>query len=367
MICWLQMPLGGIAVKDTAIENFLADHFGMFVHWGLYSAAAGQWKGQKLLPEQHGEWIMHHLRIPLSQYRELISEFRPAADFADGWVEAARKSGARYIVMTAMHHDGFCLFRTRVNEYNAWDALGRDLVGEVAKACQRQGMKLGLYYSHTLDWSERHALGSVSVAGRPMDHGNTWDYPDAGEKDFGKFLYGKVFPQVEELLTQYGDIRLIWFDYPHNITPEQCRELYDRVKSLQPGCLVNSRIGYFPSDYYDLGDNQIPTVPMGVPAECLITLNDTWGYKQDDDHWKTSGEIIGMLVRSAASGCNLLMNVGPMADGSFTSETRDILEGRFPVGHRQMGKRSVERALPPLKLCSTGDMLPVKGMSYIYT
>lgn len=306
--------------------NFLNDHFGMFVHWGLFSVAAGVWKGQAQEPRSLGEAIMLDFRIPLAEYRKLADAFRPDPDYARNLVRAARDIGARYIVITAKHCDGFCLFKTAVNDYNAYDMIGRDLIGELAEACREEGVKLGIYYNHTLDLSEPNALGTMSLSGNPSDLGNTWDFPNDIRKDFSRFLYGKVFPQVKELLTGYGDVLLMWFDYPHNITKEQSLELYRYVRSLQPQCLVNSRIGHHIGNYYDLGDNQIPTVPMGIPQECLVTLNDTWGYKRNDHHWKSAGEIIGMIARTASCGANLLMNVGPTSDGSLPEATIHILK-----------------------------------------
>ena len=315
--------------KQMLLDLFFADHLGLFVHWGLFSVAAGVWKGQELGQYELGEGIQRSFRIPLAEYRELANQFKPKETYADDLVRAAKTAGMRYVVITAKHADGFCLFRTAVNTYNAYDTVGRDLLLELADACRRHGLKLGLYYNHTLDFSEPHSPGSITASGIKRDEpvANDWDFPDTEHKDYSLFLHKKVMPQVRELLTQYGDILLMWFDYPHNITPEQCHELYALVKSIQPDCLVNSRIGNIVSDYYDLGDNQIPTVPMDVPQECLVTLNDTWGYKKIDHNWKEPGQIIDMIARSASCGANLLVNVGPMSDGSLTPETESILGG----------------------------------------
>lgn len=314
--------------KNKLLKHFFADHLGMFVHWGLFSVSAGIWKGQQLGQYELGEGIIRTFRIPIAEYRELAKQFRPKDSWAEDLVLTARDAGMRYMVITAKHCDGFCLFRSKVNDYNAFDAIGRDLIQELAAACRRYGLKLGIYYNHTLDCSEEHAPGSISASGVRLDQPlcNDWDFPDNDHKDYKIFLHKKVMPQVRELLTQYGDIVLMWFDYPHNITPEQCHELYDLVKSIQPDCLVNSRIGNIVSDYYDLGDNQIPTVPMDVPQECLVTLNDTWGYKVSDHNWKEPGQIIDMITRSSECGANLLVNVGPMSDGSLTPETDHILQ-----------------------------------------
>jgi alpha-L-fucosidase len=315
-------------ISEQSLRRFFADHLGMFVHWGLFSVTAGVWKGQQLGQYELGEGIIRTFRIPIAEYKDLTKQFKPKDTYADDLVLAAKAAGMRYLVITAKHCDGFCLFRSKVNNYNAFDAIGRDLVQELADACRRHDLKLGLYYNHTLDCSEEHAPGSISASGVKLETPlcNDWDFPDNDRKDYKIFLHKKVMPQVRELLTQYGDILLMWFDFPHNITPEQCHDLYDLVKSIQPDCLVNSRIGNIVSDYYDLGDNQIPTIPMDVPQECLVTLNDTWGYKVTDHNWKEPGQIIDMIARSSECGANLLVNVGPMSDGSLTPETDIILQ-----------------------------------------
>ena len=141
-----------------------------------------------------------------------------------------------------------------------------------------------------------------------------------------KYLREKCFPQVQELLENYGELNIIWFDFPHDITKEQSAELRAWVKSFQPNCQINSRIAHGLCDYYSLGDNVLPTVPRGVNTECLTTLNNTWGYRSDDDNWKTPAENIDILCRCLCADSTLLMNVGPFADGTLTPETEHILE-----------------------------------------
>ncbi len=309
------------------VKKFMSDRFGLFIHWGLYSVLGGRWKDRELKQNQLGEGIMYYMQIPLEEYSKIQDAFNPLPGYAEGLVQAAKKAGMRYIIITTKHHDGFCLFKTSVNRYNAFNATGRDLIEELADACRHYGVKLGFYYSHTLDWSEKHAPGSIMLStGRASDYGNTWDFDNTEEKDFSLFLYGKVFPQVKELLTNYGDVLLMWFDFPHNITPVQSRELYDFVKSIQPACLVNSRIGNGYGDYFDMGDNQILSVPMGIPQQCLITLNDTWGFKFADNNWKKPEQIIELLIRSISCGANLLMNVGPEGSGLLKRETAEIMD-----------------------------------------
>lgn len=310
------------------IERMYDDRFGMFVHFGLYSILAGEWKGQRQIEHPLGEWIQWSLRIPNREYGALAQRFAPALDWADRLVHTAKDAGMRYIVLTSKHHDGFCLFRTAVSGYNSADLCGRDLVEELHKACRKYGLKMGLYYSHCLDWHEPDAGGQINTySNAPARNNNFWDFPErtGAPEDFAAYLRRKAFPQVEELLTRYPDLYLIWFDFPHNITMEQTEALRTLVKTLAPHCLINSRIAHGCEDYTSLGDNSIPSVPTGIPTECLVTLNDTWGYKWYDDNWKTADYMTGLLTRCIAGGTTLLLNVGPMGDGTLTPETTHIL------------------------------------------
>lgn len=309
------------------IEDFYDARFGLFIHWGLYSLLAGEWHGQRM--DDIGEWIMSYHKIPIAEYEKLAGLFNPISFDAEAIVTMAKQAGMRYLVITSKHHEGFALFHSKVDPYNVVDAtpFGRDIIAELAAACKKHGMKFGLYYSQALDWHERNAGGWDDPAYLPARRpwGNIWDFPDPAGKNFEEYFSRKVLPQVTELLTNYGDIFLLWFDTPRTISTEQSARLYNLVKSLQPGCLVNSRIGNGLGDYDSLGDNQLPTIPLTVPSESPVTLNDTWGYKYYDENWKNSRDIIGKRVRLAAKNANFLLNIGPRGDGSIPEETVRIL------------------------------------------
>lgn len=317
-----------------AFRKIMDERFGMFVHYGLYSALGGYYKGKRV--DGLGEWVQKHGKIPIAEYEKLGREgFCPKPDFAKKLVSKAKAAGMRYIVLTSKHHDGFCLFNTKYSDYNSYKFFGRDLCRELADECRRQGLQVGFYYSHTLDWYERDAGGNYfsSILARHPDkpeaararNRNYWDYLD-DNINFEKYLREKCFPQVQELLENYGELNIIWFDFPHDITKEQSTELRAWVKKFQPNCQINSRIAHGLCDYYSLGDNGLPTVPRGVNTECLTTLNNTWGYRSDDDNWKTPVENIEILCRCLTADATLLMNVGPYADGTLTPETEHILE-----------------------------------------
>lgn len=311
--------------KAVGFAKMLNDRFGMFVHYGIYSEMAGEFKGRKCTGI--GEWIQHTLEIPIAEYEEFgRKNFFTKPEFAKELVAYAKSAGIKYIVLTTKHHDGFCLFKSDYTDYSTYNFFGRDICKELADECRKQGLEVGFYYSHALDWYEKDAGGNFHCIHRRYEHHrNYWDYPD-DNIDFEKYLREKSFPQVRELLTNYGDLKLIWFDFPHDITKEQSMELRELVKSIQPNCQINSRIAHDCNDYESLGDNTLPIAPVGVNLECLVTLNNTWGYKEDDHNWKTPEENIAILCRTLCADSSLLLNVGPKGDGSLTKETIEILK-----------------------------------------
>jgi len=225
-----------------------------------------------------------------------------------------RDAGMRYMVITAKHHDGFAMYASKASPYNIVDATpyGRDPMKELAAACARRQIAFGFYYSQDQDWHEPHGRG------------NTWDFP--GERRPEIYFRGKVIPQVKELLTGYGPLALIWFDTPGLLSVEQVTELRNLVKSLQPSCLINSRIGHNRGDYLQTSDNAIPIqVLVRQKWEVPATLNDTWGYKKRDQNWKDPADLIAKLADIVSKGGNYLLNVGPTAEGIIPEASQRIL------------------------------------------
>lgn len=300
---------------DSRLDWLRSVRFGMFIHWGLYALPAGSWKGQPI--EGIGEWIMKRARIPVAEYEQLAERFDPVDFDAEAWADLAVAAGQKYVVITAKHHDGFCLFDSEVSDYDIVDATpfgrrGRDPIAELATACEARGLRLCFYYSQTQDWHH------------PGGRGNDWDF-DEETKDFDGYLRTYVEPQLTELLTNYGPIGLIWFDTPKDITVEQSRRLVDLVHELQPDCLVNGRIGNGLGDYAQAGDNRIPATAVGGEWEVPATLNDTWGFKADDENWKSVEVLVGKLVDIVSKGGNYLLNVGPTATGVIPEPSAERL------------------------------------------
>ena len=263
---------------SDAQKSFNDARFGLFLHWGLYSQAGGEWRGARFYGIS--EWMQHQLRIPMRDYSRLAEQFNPLDFDAQRWVRIAQESGIRYIVITAKHHDGFAMYDSAVSNFNivAATPFKRDPLKELTAAARAAGIKIGFYYSQTQDWHEPDAVG------------NTWDFPAEG-RDFSKYYARKAIPQIKELLTQYGPIDLIWFDTPMNISTAEAQSLYDLVKQLQPNCLVNSRLGQGLGDFQVFSDAELPTRgTASVPWEAIFTHNDSWGYRSFDSNFKSTDE-----------------------------------------------------------------------------
>lgn len=283
--------------------------FGIFIHWGLYSIPGGIWKGKEF--PFIGEWIMKRARIPVKEYEKLALEFNPINFDAERWVELVKRSGAKYLVFTAKHHDGFAMYHSKVSPYNVVEAtpFRRDPLEEIAVACNKYGVELGIYYSHDQDWHD------------PNGTGNDWDYTPDDQKHLTRYLREKAEPQIEELFTNYGPISMVWFDTPFKINQSQSRRIMSLVRKLQPECLINGRIGHELGDYVQQGDNEIPVRVQEGYWEVPATMNDTWGYKHGDNNWKSAHSLLINLVDVISKGGNYLLNIGPSADGSIPEES----------------------------------------------
>ena len=287
--------------------------FGMFIHWGLYSVAAGSWEGKPEPPGKFVEWLMSDLNIPVGQYEKLAVRFNPVRFDARRWARVARDAGMKYVVITAKHHDGFSMFATKVNHYNILDAtaFGRDPLRELAAACRESRIRFGVYYS-IMDWHD----------------------PDANAE--GKRHYtARAREQIRELIVQY-DPDILWFDgeWVPWWTQRDGRELEAFVRALKPAILINNRVGKRTPEDGDFGtpEQEVPEIaPSRQLWETCMTLNDSWGFRADDHHWKSADNVIAILTQVNAKGGNLLLNVGPDAQAEIPEESVRILTD---VGHR---------------------------------
>lgn len=298
-------------MKDTKQDWFKNAKFGLFIHWGLYSILAGEYNGIKT--KHVAEWIMNDLDIPLNEYKKLASSFNPQEFSADFIVKKAKEWGMQYLVFTTKHHDGFAMWHSKCSDYNIVDSTPykKDILQQFREACDKYDMKLGLYYSQAQDWADPN--GYVSRK-------------DNSNRNFSAYLHQKCLPQINELLTQYGEISLMWFDTPMGTTYEESQEIVNLVKSLQPNCIVSGRIGNGFGEYMTTGDNFIPRVPYKGDWEVPATLNDNWGFNKYDHNWRSPDEIIKLLAKINSRGGNYLLNIGPDSNGHIPDASIHILD-----------------------------------------
>jgi alpha-L-fucosidase len=310
---------------DARMQWWRDARFGLFIHWGLYSVPAGEWKGET----NHAEWIRTTAQIPIKEYEKFVPQFNPVKFNADEWVRMAKEAGMKYIVITSKHHDGFCLFDSKETDFDVMSTpFKRDIMKELSDACHKQGMTICWYHS-IMDWHHPDYLPR-----------REWekDRPTEGAS-FDRYVqYMKA--ELKELLTHHGPIGVLWFDGEWESTwnQERGRDLYNYVRSLQPNIIINNRVGAgrsgmegFTTDGAfgaDFGtpEQQIPATGLpGVDWETCMTMNDHWGYNKNDHHWKSAEELLHNLADIASKGGNFLLNIGPTAEGVFPPESIDRL------------------------------------------
>ena len=286
------------------IQWFKDAKFGMFIHWGLYSKLGGVWKGKRYYGS--GEWIMNQAKIPAADYAAVANEFNPVKFNADEWAQLAKDAGIKYMVITAKHHEGFAMYNSAASDFNIVKAtpFKKDPMKLLSEAARKRNIQFGFYYSQFIDWHE------------PNGGKNTWDF-DETKKDYQRYYREKAYPQLRELLSNYGPLGLVWFDMPGGLTKAQTKLLVDSMHMLQPNSLFSSRVGQGLGDYRDFGDSEMPPVPVAGAWESIYTHNDSWGYITHDMNFKSSTEIIQLLASVASKGGNLMLNVGPDGEGNI--------------------------------------------------
>lgn len=306
-----------------ARQEFQESKFGIFLHWGIYSMFA------------QGEWYMQNDNIDRKEYEKVADAFYPHRFDAAAWVAAFKAAGAKYITITTRHHDGFSMWDTKQSDYNIVKATpyGKDVIRQLADECHKQGIRLHLYYSH-LDWyREDYPWGRTGLnVGKDKSKQNWQSY------------YTFMNNQLTELLTNYGKIGAIWFDgyWDHDSDPApfdwQLGPQYALIHKLQPGCLIgnNHHQNVNPGEDIQIferdlpGENTTGWVMGGVsklPLETCETMNGMWGYKVNDQHYKTVEELITLLVKTSGKGANLLMNIGPQPNGELPAVALERLKG----------------------------------------
>ena len=302
--------------------------FGMFIHWGVYSTPAGFYEGKSV--PGYGEWIMNKGNIPIDKYKAFAKDFNPIKYDADAWVRLAKAAGMKYIVITAKHHDGFAMFPSSASDWNIkLTPYGKDVLQPLAEACRKHGLKLGFYYSQAQDWINGGACNPDPNNKRTMD----------------QYIDEIAVPQVRELLTNYGEFpSILWWDTPAAMNEERAAKLLELLK-LKPGIIHNNRVlkvapcGIVDMDAIKAGkrepfsgdtetpEQHIPATGLGDQDwEGCMTINHTWGYKSDDDGWKSTTELLRNLIDIASKGGNYLLNIGPTGEGLVPQPTVERLQ-----------------------------------------
>jgi alpha-L-fucosidase len=284
---------GGESTRDQRMKWWHQARFGMFIHWGVYSTIG-----------RH-EWVMENEGIPVAEYEQYAKNFKPQPNAARAWAKLAREAGQKYMVMTTKHHEGFCLFDSKLTDYCATkQGPGRDLVAEYVEAARAEGRRVGFYYS-LMDW--HHPDGALSYI------------DEEARKRFVAYIHG----QIRELLTNYGKIDVLWYDvaWPLDAAGWESDKMNEMVFSLQPDIIVNNR---------NLLDGDFATPEQEIIAqrgawEACMTMDDSWGFHRADDDWKSTKTVVRNLISCSRDGGNYLLNIGPRGDGSIPEESVRVL------------------------------------------
>lgn len=315
------------AVKPD-VKWFEDARFGMFVHFGPYSVLGD------------GEWVMNNRPIKMNEYKRLQDFFNPQEFSAAEWVRIAKSAGMKYIAFTSRHHDSFSNWDTKQSDWNIMNTpYGKDIVRQLADECHKQDMKLVLYYS-ILDWMRSDYQYETGRTGKGS--GRT-------EKSDWNSYINFMKAQLTELLTNYGPIAGIWFDGHWDQTEHENRtdqstyvdwhypEIYELIHRLQPECLIanNHHLPPFEGESYQIFERDVPGENKGglsgqevskLPLETCQTINGSWGFDITDDKYKSTKELLHLLIRTAGTGANLLLNVGPMPNGKIQTECVERLQ-----------------------------------------
>lgn len=327
--------------RDARMQWWREARFGMFIHWGPYAVLGGVYHGHQ---QKRGgaEWIMNRCKIPLAEYQSYAATFNPVNFDAEAVVRMAKDAGMKYIIITAKHHDGFAMFKSGASKFNIVDftPYRKDILDMMANACRKYDMKLGFYYSQAQDWNNPGGAVARKVAAEgwanpdstridafTASHQGHWDSAQL-TRSMADYIDQVAVPQVKELLSNYGDVAVFWWDTPTGMTDEYAEKLQDQLKQ-QPQIITNDRLKRpnFPGDT-GTPEQKIPGQDEldGKDWETCMTMGSSWGYKSWDDKWKSSATLIQNLCDIASKGGNYLLNIGPDASGNVPQPSVDALK-----------------------------------------
>jgi alpha-L-fucosidase len=310
--------------------------FGMFIHWGVYSQAGGEWKGKKV--DGYAEHLMRKEKIARAEYVQLAHQFDPVKFDAEEWAKNAKAAGMRYMVITSKHHDGFAMWPSTVSDFTITKQtpFQRDPMAELSAACKKYGLKFGFYYSHAFDWEH------------PDAPGNDWEYKNPGGdlNLFGgrdwydlhpelltkakKYVDEKAIPQIQELIRKYHP-DILWFDTPQKLPLSENIRILEAIRDIDSNVVVNGRLVRFGNsnfgDYLNTADRPAEFYPVTGDWEAIPTTNESYGYSKFDSSHKPVSHFVRLIASAASRGGNLLMNIGPKGDGTFDQRDLNVLRG----------------------------------------
>lgn len=335
---------------EERIKWFEEARLGVMIHWSLCTPAAGRFNGEKLRNSHYAEWLRCHNKVQKADWDKMARRMPITEEEIENWVIATKEGGFKYLTFVTKHHDGVAFWNSKVSDYTygKLSGTGFDVLKCLKEKCDKHGIILCAYYSHWLDWEH------------PNGRNNNWDYADEespgfdriaagrGETDapfrqlptdeeYDKYWREKSMPQVAELIKDYG-VKLFWFDCwredpvaEKQMTQKQMDDMLAMVRQLDPSVLVNTRLGIHEVgesgvDFQTMGDNEFPDNPLPHMWETAATFNHSWGYNRDDQGWRPTTYFIREIVKGIYKGGNVMLNIGPRADGSIPPEIKTRMD-----------------------------------------
>jgi alpha-L-fucosidase len=359
---------------DKRMEWWRDARFGMFIHWGVYSEAGGEWKGEKV--DGYAEHLMRKEKITKEEYLKLASQFNPVKFDVEKWVKTAKSAGMRYLIITAKHHDGFAMYPSDYSDFNINDKtpFKRDPMAELKAACNKYGMKFGFYYSQAYDWENPNAPG------------NDWEYNNpGGDKNlFGgtawydlhpellpkvqKYVNEKAIPQIQELIKKYHP-DILWFDTPQKLPLSENIRILKAIREVDANVVVNGRLVRSDKinmgDYLNTADKPEEFFPATGDWEAIPTTNESYGYSKYDESHKPASHFIQLIAKAASRGGNILLNIGPKGDGTFDNRDQRILDS-IAIWTKKYEKSIYQTTASPLPLQSWGVITQKDNLLYLH-
>jgi alpha-L-fucosidase len=359
---------------DQRIEWWREAKFGMFIHWGVYSEAGGEWKGKEV-----GGYVSHLMRkekVTKADYLKLAAKFNPQKFDAEKWVRTAKNAGMRYLVITAKHHDGFAMYPSDYSDFDIRDKtpFKRDPMAELKAACEKFGLKFGFYYSHAFDWEDPNAPG------------NDWEYNNpGGDKNlFGgrnwydvhpellpkaqKYVNEKAIPQIQGLIKKYHP-DILWFDTPQKLPLSENIKILKAIRDIDQNVVVNGRLARNADqnfgDYLNTADRPAEFFPVTGDWEAIPTTNESYGYSKYDESHKPASHFIRLIANAASRGGNILMNIGPKGDGTFDEKDQRILDS-MAIWTKKYGQSIYQTTASPLPLQNWGVITKKDELLYLH-